>query len=287
MVMRGMEVQPLVAQFAEERDATAVFSGDGGDMLFFHGWPQLAVIDYAYDKGLDTHLLKLACAAALPAQRSVWRLICDAALYGVLGRRWDVREVLFEHYRLLSRDVVEAAWGDLDFLNPWNAPAEGIPPGKKVHAFSTTRPALFRDPLASQPQLDIINPLVCQPVVELCLRIPTWIHAAGGRDRAVERDAFAGDLPTEIVSRTWKGGADQHQDAMLASNIRLVRELLLDGELVKRGILDRKRVEACLSGALTRHKAHATEVFGYFCTEAWLLNWTSRCEATSASAVRA
>jgi asparagine synthase (glutamine-hydrolysing) len=263
-------------------------------MLFFHGWPQLAVIDYAYQRGFGANLIKLACAAALPAQLSVWKLLYDAARFGVLRRSWDVRKILLEHNRLLSQDVVESAWGDLDFLNPWNSPVEDIPPGKRLHAFSMTRPSLFRDPLGGRPQIDIINPLVSQPVMELCLRIPTWIHAAGGRDRAVERDAFAADLPPEIVSRRWKGGADQHQDALLAGNLRLVRELLLDGQLVKQGILERKRVEACLSGSVTRHRAHATEVFGYVCTEAWLRHWAPRpswpasaMSLTSASTVRA
>jgi hypothetical protein len=58
--MRGIEVQPLVAQFAQSRGATAVFSGDGGDMLFFRGWPQLAVIDYARCHGLRPELMRQA-----------------------------------------------------------------------------------------------------------------------------------------------------------------------------------------------------------------------------------
>ena len=132
---------------------------------------------------------------------------------------------------------------------------------------------LFRDPLATEPELDIVNPLVSQPILEACLRIPTYMHAAEGRDRAVARDAFGPDLPREIILRTWKGAADRHLQALLAHNIDFVRELLMDGALVRQRILDRDKLEECLSDRPTRRASHPTEVLGYVCTEAWLRHW--------------
>jgi asparagine synthase (glutamine-hydrolysing) len=271
--MRGVEVQPLIAQFAYARHATALTSGDGGDILFFYGWPQLAVMDYAHSRGLRPGLLKFACDCALPAQLSIWKLLYDAMSHGVLRRKWDLRSVILGRYRLMTDAVVDEALKGLDLLNPWNQSVDGVPPGKILHAFSATRSCLFRDPLATQPDLDVINPLVSQPILEACLRIPTYIHAANGRDRAVARDAFEQDLPREIIMRTWKGGADVHFQAIFAHNIDLVRELLMDGVLVKQRILDRGKLEECLSGGPTRRASHPTEVFGYVCTEAWLRHW--------------
>ena len=268
-VMRGIEVQPLVAQFAQSHGATAVFSGDGGDMIFFRGWPQLAVIDYARCHGLRPELMRQALSVAFPAQLSVGRLLLDAMKYGVLRRPWSLTPLIFEYDRLITDDVAQAA-RQVDFLNPWNAPTGSLPPGKLFHAFCVSRPSLFRDPLLGATELDFINPLMCQPLLELCLRIPTWLHAAHGRDRAVARDAFAGDLPSEIVQRTWKGSADRHLSDMLMNNISKIREILLDGELTKGGILDRKRIAGALSLAPTRETTHATEIFGYLCTEIWL-----------------
>lgn len=281
-IMRGLEVQPLIAQFAKTRSATAIFSGDGGDMICFRGWPQLAVIDAAWQRGLNAGLVRLAVKAALPAQLSVPRLLYDAARHGVLRQKWDIRKIIFHHYRLVTEAVIERARQELDFLNPWKYPLEDLPPGKVLHAFSVTRPCLFRDPMRRQPELDVINPLVSQPVVEVALRIPTYLHAADGRDRAVARDAFAPDLPREIVVRTWKGAADRHLKDMLTSNLNFARELLMDGALVKEGILDRKRLEEALSGGPTRNATHASEVFGYVCTEAWLRYWASPNDITTA-----
>jgi len=273
VVMRGLEVQPLIARFAQDQGATAVFSGDGGDMVFFRGWPQLAVIDCAHQNGMGVDLLKLACDSALPAQLSVWQLLYQALLHGTLQRPWDIRRVIFDHYRLVTDAVAHSALDDIDLLNPWGESVDRIPPGKRLHAFSATRPCLFRDPLSSHSNLDMVNPLVSQPVLESCLRIPTYIHAAGGRDRSVARDAFAHHLPREIILRTWKGAADRHLQAMLTDGIHFVRELLLDGGLVKEGILDREKLEQCLSGRLTRGGSHPSEVFGYLSAEAWLRSW--------------
>jgi asparagine synthase (glutamine-hydrolysing) len=118
--------------------------------------------------------------------------------------------------------------------------------------------------------LDFINPLMSQPLLELCLRIPTWLHAAYGRDRAIARTAFAADLPPQVIQRTWKGSADRHLRDMLMNNITKIRELLLEGDLIREGILDRKRVAGALSSAPTRNTSHATELFGYLSTEIWL-----------------
>ena len=268
-VMRGLEVQPWVARFAQTQGATAVFSGDGGDLLFFRGWPQLTVIDYAHCHGLRLELIRQALGAAFPSQLSVRRLLIDAVKYGVLRRPWSLTPFIFEHYRLITDDIVHRA-RQTDFLNPWNTPTGSLPPGKRLHAFSASRPCVFRDPQIGRAALDFINPLMSQPLLELCLRIPTWLHAAHGKDRAIARAAFAPDLPPEIVQRTWKGAADRHLRDMLVNNITKVRELLLQGELIKAGILDPKRTTRALSLTPTREASHVAEIFNYLSTEAWL-----------------
>jgi asparagine synthase (glutamine-hydrolysing) len=145
-----------------------------------------------------------------------------------------------------------------------------LPPGKVLHAFGVSRPSLFRDPRSNAAALDFINPLMSQPILELCLRIPTWLHAAYGKDRAIARAAFSSDLPPQIVQRTWKGAADRHLRDMLVNNITKVREILLQGELIKNGILDRKRITGALSLAPTRDDSQVAEILSYLSTEVWL-----------------
>jgi asparagine synthase (glutamine-hydrolysing) len=268
-VMRGLEVQPWVTQFAQSRGATGVLSGDGGDLLFFRGWPQLAVFDYAHRHGLRPELMRQALGAALPAQLSVGRLLVDAVRYGVLRQPWSLTPLILDQYRLMTDEVAHSA-RQVDFLNPWNIPTGSLPPGKLLQAYCVSRPCLFRDPRLDAAALDFINPLMSQPILEVCLRIPTWLHAAYGKDRAVARAAFAPDLPPEIVRRTWKGAAEFHLRDMLVHNISKVREILLDGELVKQGILDRKRISGALSLAPSQDGSQVAEILSYLSTEAWL-----------------
>jgi asparagine synthase (glutamine-hydrolysing) len=150
---------------------------------------------------------------------------------------------------------------------------ERIPPGKFVQVFHCTIPFLFRDPLPIAGDPENVNPLVSQPIIEMCLKIPTYFHANGDRDRALARRAFSQNLPHDVLCRTWKGGVEGHAKAMLMHNLGFFRELLLDGLLVKRGILDRSRLEIALSGRPTKSDAFNTEVFDYVGIEAWLQAW--------------
>ncbi len=124
--------------------------------------------------------------------------------------------------------------------------------------------------------MERISPLRSQPVVEVCLRIPTYWHASDGWSRALARRAFAADVPREILQRHLKGGVDGYVKRLLFANIQFVRELLLDGLLIREGLLDRRKLADTLSGRTTRGGAEMAEVFDHLSTEAWLRTWIDR-----------
>ena len=88
------------------------------------------------------------------------------------------------------------------------------------------------------------SPLMSQPLLELCLGIPTWLWARGGRTRALARDAFAADLPPSLLARTSKSGPDSFIRLAFHHHRSALRELLLDGLIDQNGLLDRASVEA-------------------------------------------
>lgn len=90
------------------------------------------------------------------------------------------------------------------------------------------------------------SPLMSQPLVEFCLGIPSWIWCRGGINRALARAAFADVLPREILQRTSKAGPDSFVRHAFESNRSSIRELLLDGLLARRGLLDLAAVERAL-----------------------------------------
>ena len=159
----------------------------------------------------------------------------------------------------------------------------GLPVGKLNHVRMLLHPIAYYDPYERERAPDVVNPLLSQPLIELCLRLPTYLLTHGGSGRALARRAFATELPPEILMRRSKGSIDQHLKNVLTHNLPMARELLLDGELVARGLLDRRRVEAALSGRPQAATVHVTEIHGHIAVEAWLQRWRSAAHARAAA----
>ena len=66
------------AQLAAERGAGSLFSGSGGDGVFFQARAELAVADYLFDHGMGRELLRVAVDAARISRESVWPMLFNA-----------------------------------------------------------------------------------------------------------------------------------------------------------------------------------------------------------------
>lgn len=75
------------------------------------------------------------------------------------------------------------------------------------------------------------------------MRIPPYVMQHGGMTRALARAAFADLLPPATLSRTRKGDTTRHFRRALDNNLDFLRAFLPDGELVRRGIVDRGVLE--------------------------------------------
>jgi asparagine synthase (glutamine-hydrolysing) len=104
--------------------------------------------------------------------------------------------------------------------------------------------------------------------IELSAATPTYVLTNGGRTRAVARAAFRQDVPETLIARRSKGNPGSFVANLMAANRNYVREKLLDGELVKQGVLDRGRLEQALSGNPT--DVSSSELLLHLCTENWL-----------------
>lgn len=183
---------------------------------------------------------------------------------------------------LLVPAVVKEARRSAGFLHPLLRHPRGAPSGKLWHAHQISQPFDFYDPLGVEGEPERISPLVSQPLMELCLRIPIYVLTQGGWDRAVARRAFYDDLPTEVRNRRHKGGIEEHLRNTLEHNRGFLRELLLDGCLVREGIVDRARLAEVLSGRATRIAAGSGELLEYAGIEAWLRRWGARVRRAAA-----
>ena len=262
------------AELAAAYGATALFTGGGGDQLLFEfrrWWP---AADYLRLRGIDTGFAAAMMDAARLGRLSVWKTTWLA--FADRLRPADLLRDAGTHLTLLRPEAVPRADTLVRFTHPALRSVAGLPAGKLQHVRQLTFPSGYYDPYEREAAPELVNPLLSQPLLELCLRLPTYLLTHGGRGRGLARQAFADELPVEIASRRSKGGMEEHIKAVLLRNLDFARSVLLDGELARRGLLDRARLERALSGRPSALESHIGEFHVYIGIEAWLARWSGQ-----------
>lgn len=259
------------AEIARVVGASAMFTGAGGDQLFFEvrqWWP---AADYLRVRGLDTGFPAAALDAARLGKVSVWK-----AMRLAIADRFRRLPPALDHHRhfhLFSDAVGQQAQHPAGFIHPIFVTPSALPIGKLMQVQQLAHPNGYYDPLAREAAPELVTPLLSQPLIELCLRTPSFLLTHGGRGRGLVRSALEDAIPIAIAHRRSKGGMEAHVKALLASNLGFVREILLDGELVRLGLIDRAATELALSGGGVGPKSHASEIHLCVGVEAWLRRW--------------
>jgi asparagine synthase (glutamine-hydrolysing) len=265
------------AERQRARGLSASFNGTGGDELFYRGGPIPGAVDHAWTHGLSRSLFGAALDDSVLDNVSIWHTLRLAWHYGIRKRRWHISQLVpLAQYPLLTQETRALSLSDRSVWHPLYQSTPNLPPAKLLQALLVTRGSGgCHIPVSSPNALTQISPLNSQPFMELSLRIPIYLLRTGGRDRAIARKAFAPLLPTQIVNRRSKAFADSQNQVIIAQNIRLVREMLLDGCMVRNGFLDRKRLESVLMGDLTSVRSEINEITRYFNIETWWQRWAA------------
>lgn len=264
------------AELAAEYQATAAFTGWGGDQLFYQNHASLAAGDYLHYRGLRPQLLRVAFDSARMDRVSVWKVLRAALAEQVRERPWSLHDDVAEYRPLLRPEVIDEVYRTALYVHPLLSDPRGTPSGKFWHAIQLSGPWEFYDPLGRPDDPERVSPLYSQPVLELCLRVPVHVLTLGGWDRAIARRAFYSELPAEVANRRNKGGIERHVREIFERNVTFMRELLLDGALVREGVVDRKKLATALSGKASRLRASVGELLDFVGTEAWLRRWGSQ-----------
>jgi asparagine synthase (glutamine-hydrolysing) len=274
------EVERIDLDIAREIGASAIFRGHGGDELFCRHHTQNAVVDFLRTRGLRGGLLALATHAAMLEGVTVWDVLARSVTEALVPRRWNLAALYCRDQAgqsLLSMDVLRELQRDESFDAPFLSAAQDLPPGKLWQLSMVCGRRRFYGAFEFLSDPSRIAPLLSQPVIETCLRIPTYLQMLGRRDRALARIAFADVLPQEILQRRSKGGAEQLARRILARNASFVRECLVEGQLVQQGIIDRRRLEGALAAGPSSERVPSVPLFDVLGTELWLHSWnTSR-----------
>jgi asparagine synthase (glutamine-hydrolysing) len=229
----------LATNVAKQAGADAVFSGGGGDNLFCSLQSVAPVADRLRVQGLGpaartaVELSRLA-DSGLPriAKRTLARALRRSPAF-----RWPL------DFGFLSAGARQIARGaDHDWLTP---PA-GALPGKAAHVALIAAAQSLAEGEAFSGGRPWLHPLLGQPAIETCLRVPSWLWLRGGRNRAVARAAFASDLPAMVIERRSKGAPDAFVARLFEANRAMIRDMVLGGWLMREGLLDRAALEPAL-----------------------------------------
>lgn len=265
---------------ARQSGATAITSGYGGDQLFVQCHPNGAV-DRVVKRGIGRTCWSRALDDACMEGGSVWTVLKDVVRATVFRRFGNPLAPIDGTRSLVPDQILRSTKNNLEALHPhirrWvTEPVYrkrghlAFASGKVSQVQQLLYPPVMQNPLAAPDVPEHVAPLFSQPLLELCIRIPTWVHTDGGQERAIARRAFRDQLPREVVNRWTKGGWEEQAAGLLRHNIRFVRGLLMDGELEERGLLIRSRVEEWLSYRPTRLPVSNVEIFHLVFAEAWL-----------------
>jgi asparagine synthase (glutamine-hydrolysing) len=267
------EADRIEPDAARSAGAAAVLKGHGGDELFCRHHTALYLVDLLREQGIRQPFWSLALHSAVMEGETVWVAAIRAMRDALVHRKLSMVQIYWrdqEQQSPLSKEIVESLLTDR-CTEELDTDAR---PGRMWQATLAISRRPYYTPFGQDGDAESLSPLLSQPVIETCLRIPAWLQTTGKRDRSVARKAFAADVPPEIIARAGKGGADALARQIATSNLPFLRETLLDGELAKRGISDRVRLEAALSHMPGATRIVPTALLELFAVEMWLLAWT-------------
>lgn len=278
--MGYMDFIDLAADTSHSPDielAECYFYGVGGDNIFMQAAGAYPVLDYVGSNGLGRSLGRILMNSARYSQRSLPNLV------GLALKEATNPESVMEHAvglfvgneRLLGvSSEVKNLPLPFDSVHPLLRPREQVPKGKysQILASCFCAPEYY-DPYWPNPK-ERVHIFLSQPMVEACLRIPSWNLAYQGIDRGFARYAFKERLPDAILRRLSKSSPEDVYAGFLSRYRQDIRSFLLDGELCRRRILDHRALERIFS-----EERATTSVFGHSIVqltgwEAWARSWT-------------
>ncbi|MEY2150233.1 MAG: asparagine synthase [Pusillimonas sp.] len=237
------------------------FSGAGGDSIFCYLKTAAPAADAFIERGVQTGIAAIQDLSSLH-RCTVWK--AGRLVFRKLRHRspisWKANTTL------LNPDCLRAT----PEHHPWlDAPTNALPGDhEKIRDLIGTQ--LFRDAGAHRTNRFMYFPLLSQPVMEACLKVPTWMWIHNGQNRAIARDAFASLLPRGILDRRSKGSYTGYLAAVYARNKLAMRQFLENGQLCAHDLIDRSALTDFFARKLAPRDISFLRIFDLCAVENWV-----------------
>lgn len=251
----------VAMSFADRESFTSFYSGGGGDTVFCYLHNASPAADAFRSLGTK------ACLAAIRDLSDLYQCtLWKAARLTLKKLAGPPRQPYRADHTLISPE----ARVDLPDPHPWfDAPDHALP-GDRERVFDLAGTQLLKEGLFRAMEYRLRLPLLSQPVVETCLRVPSWMWIKGGRNRSIARTAFSDVLPAEVINRRSKGSFTQYCGAVYQRNKNEIRDFLLGGELRARGLIDPEALEAFFSRPPAPRDESFMRTFTLCTVESWV-----------------
>ena len=227
-------------QTAQAYNCDVIWDGDGGDQLFY-AFQTSRIVNDSLFFGFRNFFQRMKEAsllcqnAYLPLLRDVWKN------FRACGVQHIYQEILES-----PKPFLRPFDGDIDSLIPAVLKNRKFPQGKVKQIAGLLNLQLNRVPLkdASIPSL---HPLQNQPLMELCLSMPSFLLAKNGISRGLVRSAMKEIMPESIRTRQTKGGTLQFVNLWFQK--QSFQNYLLNGELVQHNLVNKDVLKNCFSSS--------------------------------------
>lgn len=267
--------------------------------------PRMGILQYAVSKAMEAAARRYGASSSYMGAGgdTVFGLLTNAVPAadairerGLMAGFSAIRDLSLLHQctmwkaaRLTARKIMRgpkaACPPDRSFLNtslaaalaeahPWfDAPTDALP-GDRERIVDLASNQLFRDMVYRGEDRWIRMPLLSQPVVEACLRVPSWMSISGGHNRSAAREAFADVLPQSVLNRRSKGSFVGYLGAIFKRNKNQMHEILLSGALHDQHLLDPDALTRFFNAELPPRDKSFTRILSLFAVENWLRHQT-------------
>lgn len=246
---------------AERTGTTSYFSGAGGDTVFCYLNNAAPAADAFREAGLSTGIQAIRDLSMFH-QCTYWKAgrLTLRKLIQSKGQQYEVDCTLLPSRMPLPEPE----------LHPWLSQPTKTLPGDRQRIFELSATQFFRDSCARSLTRPFRMPLLSQPVIEACLRAPSWMWFSGGQNRAIARHAFSDVLPSKILARKSKGTFTAYLGALYRRKIDKMLDFLLEGELQSHNLLDADALRQFPKGELPREGSSFMQIFQLCTLENWI-----------------
>ena len=282
----AIDMEPTCIRLAQARGATAIVYGELGDDILGHCIGPEVLADSIWRAGYGRATWRAIADYAQVKRVSIWEALSLIRRWRALRARysfWSIHLYSKEFFavtaseKLATDELLQEYESTLHrFIHPWLQDVADIPPGwlQLIYGLITATSAWSQSPFAGAREAMFLRPLASQPLLEAYARIPAALHIAGGEGGAVARLGFKDALTEEVLSRgAAKGTPEMWLMEVVEQNRGFVKELLLDGLLVRNRILDRGKVEAAITSGVATSRIAVAELVTQMYIEAWLRQW--------------